>query len=79
MKPWSIGVVPVGIARRAENIAEVAIEVLDVRITTQGEFILSEGKCLNQDTIVERLRALKIRHCDVDMVDSDDFSHGVEM
>ena len=57
----------------------MTIEVLDVRITTQDEFVLSEAKRLKQDVIVEMFRALKVRHCDVDMVDSGDFSHGVEM
>ena len=54
----------------------MAIEVLDVRIATQDECVLSETKRLKQDAIVERLGALKVRHCDVDMVDSCDFSHG---
>lgn len=57
----------------------MTVEVLDVRITTQDEFVLSEAKRLKQDAIIEKLRVLKVRHCDVDMVDSDDFSHGEEV
>ena len=76
MKPRRIGVVPIGIARRTKNIAKMSIEVLDVRITFQRKFVLAETKRLKKDVIVERLRALKNRHGDVDMVDSGDFSHG---
>lgn len=79
MKAGRIGVVPVGIARRTKNITEMTIEVLDVWITAQSEFVLSETKHLKQDVIVERLRALEIGHSDVDMVNSGDFSHGAEM
>ena len=79
MEPWDVGVVTVGIARRTKNITEMTIEVLDVRIATQGKFVLSETKRFKQDVIVERLRALKIRHCDVDVVDSNNFGHGVKM
>ena len=55
MQPWSVGIVPVRIARRTKNITEMAIEVLDVRIVAQGEFVLSETKRLKQDVIIERL------------------------
>ena len=68
---------PVGTTGRTKNITKMTIEILDVRIATQGEFILSEAKRLKQDVIVEKLGALKIRHCDVDMVDSNYFGHGV--
>lgn len=70
---------PVGIARRAENITEMTVEILDVRIATQNEFVLSKTKRLKQDVIVETFRVLNVRHCDVDMVDSCDFSHDDEM
>ncbi len=51
---------PVEIARRAKNIPKMAIEILDVGIATECEFVLSEAKHLKQDTIVEPLRAQKI-------------------
>ena len=79
MKPRSVGVVLFGIAGWTKNVAEMTIEVLDVRIAAQGEIVLSETKRFKQDVIVEGLRALKIRHCDVDMVDSNNFGHGAKM
>ena len=79
MKPRSVGVVLLGIAGWTKNVAEMTIEVLDVRIAAQGEIVLSETKRFKQDVIVEGLRALKIRHCDVDMVDSNNFGHGAKM
>ena len=54
----------------------MAVEVLDVRIAAQSEFVFSEAQSLQQDAVVESLRALKIGHCDVDMVDSNNFGHG---
>ncbi len=72
----SIGVMPAGIARRAQNVTEMAVEVLDVRITTQGKTVLSEAERLKQEAIVERFRTLKIRYRDVDVVDAGNFSHG---
>jgi len=76
VKPWSVGVVPLGMARRAKNITKMTVEVLNVRIATQDKAVLSKAESLKQDLIVERLGTPKIRYCDVDMVDSGNFSHG---
>lgn len=57
----------------------MTVEVLDVRITTQDKLVLPEAKYLKQDLIVEALGSLDVRRREVDVVQSCDFSHGVEM
>lgn len=65
--------------RRAKDITKVAVEVLNVRIAAQSEFILAKAQSLQHDAVVENLRALKVGDCDIDMVDSSDFGHGMAL
>ena len=65
--------------RRAKDITKVAVEVLNVRIAAQSELILAETQGLKHDAVVENLRAHKIGDCDVDMVDPNNFSHGLAL
>ena len=65
--------------RRAKDITKVAVEVLNVRIAAQSEFIFAKAQSLQHDAVVENLRALKIGDCDIDMVDSNNFGHGMAL
>ena len=79
VQPRSIGVVCSLGTRRAKDITKVAVEVLNVRIAAQSELILAETQSLKHDAVVEILRALKIGDCDIDMVDSNNFGHGMAL
>src|ERR1039457_5543370 len=60
----------------AKHIAEVAIEVLNMRLSAQLEFVLAKTRCVQQYPVIEYFRARQIGSCDVDMVDSSHFGHG---
>ena len=55
----------------------MAIEVLNVRITAETEFVFTKAQSPQENTVVEELRTLKIRDRDIDMVDSNYFDHGM--
>jgi hypothetical protein len=57
----------------------VAVEVLNVRITAETELVLAKAQGLQENTVVEELRTLKIRDRDIDMVDSNYFGHGMAL
>jgi hypothetical protein len=63
-------------ARWAKHIAKVAIEVLNMRLTAQLEFVLAKTQCVQQYPVIEYFRARQIGNCDVDVVDSSHFGHG---
>ncbi len=65
--------------RRAKNITKVAVEVLNVRIVAQSEFVFAKAQSLQHDAVVENLRAHKIGDCNIDMVDSNNFGHGLAL
>jgi hypothetical protein len=56
----------------------MAIEILDVGIFAQDEFVFPECQYLQHDAVVKRLRPAQIRDCDVDVVDARNFDHGHE-
>ena len=54
----------------------MAVEVLNVSIATNGECVLAEPQYLH-GTVVKRFGPRHVGHGDVDVVDADDFGHGV--
>jgi len=77
VQPRGIGVVCGLGTRRPKDITKMAVEILNVRIAAQSELVLAKAQSLQQDPIVENLRALKKGDCDIDMVDSNNFGHGM--
>ncbi len=55
VKPRRVRVVWVVIVGWAEDEAKVAVEILDVRIATEGELVLAKAERIFQDEIVESL------------------------
>lgn len=54
----------------------MAVEILNVRIAVQSELVLAKAQSLEQNAVVESLRAFEIGDCDIDVVDSNNFGHG---
>lgn len=77
MQPRRIRIVWVPRPRRAYHKTELPVEVLGMRIAADGEGVLAETKHLHR-TIVKFLRALHVRHSDVDVVNSDDVWHRLD-
>src|SRR5262249_50811917 len=75
MQPGCVRLVSVPDPRRTQHVAEVAIEVLDVRITVDAERVLAKLECLHQHAVIKRFGDHKVRNRDVDVVDADDFGH----
>ena len=55
-------------ARWAKHIAEVAIEVLNMRLAAQLEFVLAKTQCVQQYPVIEYFRARQIGSRDVDVM-----------
>lgn len=67
------------VTSRAKHETKVAIEILDVRLTVEGELVLAKGQGISGNQIVEGLGTSEIRNRETDVVDPDDFSHDREM
>jgi hypothetical protein len=76
MQAGRVGVMHLLIARGPQHVTEVAVEVLNVTLTFELELVLAKPQNAH-DAIVEVFRSLQIGHCDVDVVDSDDFGHEI--
>jgi hypothetical protein len=79
VQPGGIGIVCGLGMRRPQDITKMAVEILNVRVTSQSEPGLAEAQSLQQDPVVENLRAIKIGDCDIDMVNSNNFCHGTAL
>jgi hypothetical protein len=53
----------------------VAVEILNVRVAVDGEFVLPKAENLGHYSVVESLRSLEVRDRYIDVIDSDDFGH----
>lgn len=57
MQPRRVWIVRIAIASRADGKAKVAVEILDVGVSTEGEPALAKAKRISENEIVEDLRA----------------------
>jgi hypothetical protein len=79
VQPRGIGVACGFGMRRSKDITKMTVEILNVWFTAQSEFVLAEAQSPQQDTVIENLRTPKIGYCDKDVVDSNNFGHGMAM
>ena len=65
------------VTRRPEDKTKVAIVILDVFVSLVDEFVFAKAEH-GHDGIIKFLGTTEIRHCNVDMIDSNDFdAHGI--
>ena len=74
MQSRSIGIMTGLGARRTKHEAEMAIEVMDVRLIADQKWPFAKAKCIHH-RVVEGFRAFNVGNCEVDVINADDFWH----
>ncbi len=75
MKTWRVRLVFREDSCWSQDKPEMPIEILDVRVTGDAELVLTEAQHFKHHSVIEVFGRFEIRHRNVDVVDTNDFSH----
>ena len=75
MKTWRVWLVFRQHSCGSQNEPEMSIEILNVRVTRDTELVLAEAQHFKHHSVIEVFGRGEIRHSNVDVVDTNNFSH----